>query len=94
MPLMGWNTVRPPEGSWLFAGVPAGTRFYFVHSYAARPIQRLDGMLVTTSNHGGEFVAAVESGPLAATQFHPEKSSDAGAVLLGNWVRTLAVVAR
>lgn len=86
VPHMGWNTVKVPSGSRLFEGA-ADERFYFVHSYAAHPSDR-DG-LVTTTVHGGEFVAAVEHGPLWATQFHPEKSGDAGAVLLGNWLSTL-----
>ena len=85
LPHMGWNTVRPPAGSALFAGLDAGTRFYFVHSYAA---VRTDGT-VTTAEHGETFVAAVELGALAATQFHPEKSGDAGAELLRNWLGTL-----
>jgi glutamine amidotransferase len=85
LPHMGWNTVRPPAGSALFAGLDAGTRFYFVHSYAA---VRTDGT-VTTAEHGETFVAAVEHGALAATQFHPEKSGDAGAELLRNWLGTL-----
>jgi imidazole glycerol-phosphate synthase subunit HisH len=85
LPHMGWNTVRPPAGSALFAGLDAGTRFYFVHSYAA---VRTDGA-VTTAEHGETFVAAVEHGALAATQFHPEKSGDAGAELLRNWLGTL-----
>jgi glutamine amidotransferase len=91
VPLMGWNTVEPPVESWLFAGIGASTRFYFVHSYAARPGDLLDatGGCVTTSVHGGAFVAAVETGHLAATQFHPEKSGDAGSALLRNWIRTL-----
>ncbi len=94
VPHMGWNTVEVPEGSTLFAGVE-GERFYFVHSYAARTWDlRTDGRtrapLVTWSEHGGDrFVAAVENGPLCATQFHPEKSGDAGAVLLRNWVGSL-----
>lgn len=91
VPHMGWNTVHPPTGSWLFAGVPTGTRFYFVHSYAARPGDALSaaGVAVTTTVHGGEFVAAAEVGCLSATQFHPEKSGDAGAALLRNWVGAL-----
>jgi glutamine amidotransferase len=84
LPHMGWNTVSPPAGSALFAGVEA-ERFYFVHSYAA---VATDGA-VTTAEHGEVFVAAVEDGALAATQFHPEKSGDAGAELLRNWVRSL-----
>ena len=94
VPHMGWNTVAVPEGSSLFTGVE-GERFYFVHSYAARTWDlhtdgRTRAPLVTWSEHGGDrFVAAVENGPLCATQFHPEKSGDAGAVLLRNWVASL-----
>jgi glutamine amidotransferase len=94
VPHMGWNTVEVPEGSELFAGIE-GERFYFVHSYAARSWElttdgRTRAPLVTWSEHGGDrFVAAVENGPLCATQFHPEKSGDAGAALLRNWVATL-----
>jgi glutamine amidotransferase len=91
VPHMGWNTVAAPAGSVLFAGVAEETRFYFVHSYAAHPSEALDAgaAWVTTSVHGGQFVAAVESGALAATQFHPEKSGDAGAALLRNWLQTI-----
>jgi len=85
VPHMGWNTVQVPEGSTLFKGVE-DERFYFVHSYAAREVP---DALVTTSEHGERFAAAVERGVLAATQFHPEKSGDAGAQLLENWVRSL-----
>jgi glutamine amidotransferase len=94
LPHMGWNTVRPPEGSGLFAGIGADERFYFVHSYAATglPLPSAPYMtapLVTWATHGVPFVAAVENGPLTATQFHPEKSGDAGAALLANWLATL-----
>ena len=85
VPHMGWNTVDVAEGSALFAGV-AGERFYFVHSYAARAVP---DVLLTTAEHGEVFAAAIERGVLAATQFHPEKSGDAGAQLLANWVRGL-----
>ena len=90
VPHMGWTSVAPPATSRLFAGV-ATERFYFVHSYAARRFPALGGgrfaePLVTWAEHGERFVAAVEDGPLAATQFHPEKSGDAGARLLRNWV--------
>ncbi|MBU5422601.1 imidazole glycerol phosphate synthase subunit HisH [Cellulomonas hominis] len=96
VPHMGWSTVDAPEGTRLFAGIE-DERFYFVHSYAARAFPLLDTAdpermappLVTWSAHGGRFVAAVENGPLAATQFHPEKSGDAGAQLLENWVGSL-----
>jgi glutamine amidotransferase len=94
VPHMGWNTVETPTGSDLFAGVE-GERFYFVHSYAAREWQlttdgRTKSPLVTWTTHEQDrFVSAVENGPLCATQFHPEKSGDAGAQLLRNWVGTL-----
>ncbi|HSJ22314.1 MAG TPA: imidazole glycerol phosphate synthase subunit HisH [Nocardioidaceae bacterium] len=94
VPHMGWNTVEVPEGSTLFHGVE-GERFYFVHSYGVRDWTlhtngRTRPPLVTWAEHGGDrFVAAVENGPLSATQFHPEKSGDAGAGLLRNWVESL-----
>ncbi|GAB3461466.1 imidazole glycerol phosphate synthase subunit HisH [Streptomonospora sediminis] len=95
VPHMGWNTLQVPEGSRLFAGTGADERFYFVHSYGvldwtlepAAP--SMPAPLVTWSTHGTPFVAAVENGPLCATQFHPEKSGDAGARVLANWVATL-----
>jgi imidazole glycerol-phosphate synthase subunit HisH len=94
VPHMGWNTVAAPAGSAMFAGVE-GERFYFVHSYAARS-WILDAQppfvqpLVAWTDYGRDrFVAAVENGPLWATQFHPEKSGDAGATLLRNWLATL-----
>jgi glutamine amidotransferase len=85
VPHMGWNTVDVPAGSALFKGVE-DERFYFVHSYAARDVP---DVLLTTAAHGERFAAAVERGVLSATQFHPEKSGDAGAQLLENWVRGL-----
>lgn len=95
LPHMGWNTVRAPQDSVLFDGVDADTRFYFVHSYAAQTWEMdndgtaLAAPALTWAEHGGPFLAAVENGPLSATQFHPEKSGDAGAQLLLNWVRSL-----
>jgi len=94
LPHIGWNTVEVPDESMMFAGVER-ERFYFVHSYAVRDwTLRTNGRTrpprVTWASHGGDrFVAAVENGPLSATQFHPEKSGDAGARLLRNWVATL-----
>ncbi|WP_433185227.1 imidazole glycerol phosphate synthase subunit HisH [Actinoallomurus sp. CA-150999] len=93
LPHMGWNTVEAPEGTVLFAGLEPDTRFYFVHSYGVRRWEMQPGRftppLVTWSEHGEPFVAAVENGPLSATQFHPEKSGDAGAAVLKNWLSTL-----
>ena len=93
LPHMGWNTVSPPEGTSLFAGIAPDARFYFVHSFALRyahaGLLRDSGALITWTTHGEPFAAAVEHGPLAATQFHPEKSGDAGAVLLSNWLERI-----
>ena len=93
LPHMGWNTVTPDPDSRLFAGIEE-ERFYFVHSFAAQewtlevmppfPRPRL-----TWAEHGGPFLAAIENGPLSATQFHPEKSGEAGIRLLKNWIGTL-----
>jgi glutamine amidotransferase len=98
VPHMGWNTVQAPPTSRLFTGVEH-ERFYFVHSYGvqhwALPEDGTDehgtahAAQVTWAEHGGRFVAAVEHGALSATQFHPEKSGDAGAQLLRNWLATL-----
>ncbi|WP_402468044.1 imidazole glycerol phosphate synthase subunit HisH [Isoptericola aurantiacus] len=102
VPHMGWSGVEAADGSTLFAGI-ADERFYFVHSYAAQAFTqghddaadpRYTPPRVTWASHGpagaaARFVAAVEDGPLSATQFHPEKSGDAGATLLENWVRSL-----
>jgi imidazole glycerol-phosphate synthase subunit HisH len=89
LPHMGWNTVDPPRHSVLFAGV-AAERFYFVHSYGVRELAAAPGRTITWGEHGGDrFVAAVEEGWVASTQFHPEKSGDAGARLIRNWIATL-----
>ncbi|CAN7236954.1 imidazole glycerol phosphate synthase subunit HisH [Microbacterium sp. LjRoot45] len=93
LPHMGWNTVRPGEGSVLFRGLEQ-ERFYFVHSYGVqqwtlevmRPFRE---PAVTWCDYGSPFLAAVENGPLSATQFHPEKSGEAGIRLLANWVDSL-----
>ncbi|WP_010524818.1 imidazole glycerol phosphate synthase subunit HisH [Nesterenkonia sp. F] len=94
VPHMGWNTVTPPAETRLFAGIE-DERFYFVHSYAVQSwdfeqqIAAMTPPQVTWAHHGADFIAAVENGPLAATQFHPEKSGDAGMQLLQNWLGTL-----
>lgn len=93
LPHMGWNTVEAPVDSVLFRGLES-ERFYFVHSNAATewPAEAATshpGAKVTWAEHGERFVAAVEDGALAATQFHPEKSGSAGIQLLRNWVESL-----
>jgi imidazole glycerol-phosphate synthase subunit HisH len=95
VPHMGWNTVEPPEESRMFAGI-TDERFYFVHSYGVRDwvLQATPPFPVPsvtwTDYEADRFVSAVEHGPLWATQFHPEKSGDAGAALLRNWLATLS----
>ncbi|MEV0295543.1 imidazole glycerol phosphate synthase subunit HisH [Nocardia sp. NPDC050710] len=94
LPHMGWNTVSAPVDSTLFAGMDRDTRFYFVHSYAAQtwdlpPSEHFAAPKLTWAEHGVPFLAAVENGALSATQFHPEKSGDAGAHLLRNWIDSL-----
>ena len=90
VPHMGWNVVDAAAGSTLFKGVDADTRFYFVHSYAAQNWEGNESALLTWATHHVPFLAAVEDGALCATQFHPEKSGDAGATLLANWVEGLS----
>ena len=94
LPHMGWNTISVPSGSRILAGLE-GERFYFVHSYAVMRWELTDNdpsrsaPLVSWAHHGVDFVAAVENGPLVATQFHPEKSGDAGLSLLEAWLGTV-----
>lgn len=93
LPHMGWNTVEAGEGSALFAGIE-DERFYFVHSFAAQQWllevePPFPAPTLTWAEHGGRFLAAVENGPLTATQFHPEKSAEAGIRLLANWLGSL-----
>jgi glutamine amidotransferase len=89
LPHMGWNTVKAADGSRLFAGIEAES-FYFVHSYGVRELPAASQRQITWAEHGGDrFVAAVEDGTLWSTQFHPEKSGNAGARLIWNWVATL-----
>lgn len=93
LPHMGWNTVSAPEGSRMFEGI-RDEHFYFVHSYGVLqwdlpPSDLMTAPGVTWTTYGSPFVSAVENGPLSATQFHPEKSGEAGAHLLRNWLGTL-----
>jgi glutamine amidotransferase len=86
---MGWNVVDSGPHSALFSGLDADTRFYFVHSYAAQRWEGAPEAVLTWATHQVPFLAAIEEGPLSATQFHPEKSGDAGAAVLSNWVEGL-----
>ena len=85
LPHMGWNTVTAAPTSTLFNGVE-NESFYFVHSYA---VKKGVGELPTFAEYGEKFLAAVEDGVISATQFHPEKSGDAGLHLIKNWTATL-----
>lgn len=87
LPHMGWNTVEAAAGSQLFKGVE-GESFYFVHSYGVvQPLQ--SQALQSWTDYDTRFLAAIEDGVISATQFHPEKSGDAGLQLIKNWVSTL-----
>ncbi len=86
LPHMGWNTITVGENSRIFAGVEDSS-FYFVHSYGAQ--SAVPGAINTWAHYGGDFLAAVESEKIVTTQFHPEKSGDAGARVIKNWVATL-----
>ena len=93
VPHMGWNTVSAPDGSRMFAAIES-ERFYFVHSYAVQSwlfdVQPpFPEPIATWAEHGVPFLASIENGPLSATQFHPEKSGEAGIQLLRNWAGTL-----
>ena len=93
LPHMGWSPVESDTASVLFHGIEE-ERFYFVHSYAAKSWE-LDirppfkPAQLAWAEHGERFLAAVENGPLSATQFHPEKSGEAGLQLLRNWISHL-----
>jgi imidazole glycerol-phosphate synthase subunit HisH len=83
VPHMGWNQVAIVNDP-LFAGIPSGSHFYFVHSYHCAPAPAVP--VIASSDHGGRFCAAVRHGSLAAVQFHPEKSGPAGLKLLENFL--------
>ena len=85
LPHMGWNTIGTSSDSKLFQGIEDQS-FYFVHSYAAKDAV---GKVQSWSTHGERFLAAVEDGYVSATQFHPEKSGDAGLALIKNWTQSL-----
>ncbi len=84
VPHIGWNRISAQKDSRLFKGVPNGSYFYFVHSYAVVP--RLDTDVLCRTEYGCEFVSGIERGNMAAVQFHPEKSSALGLRMLKNFV--------
>ena len=84
LPQMGWNTLEITSGSRLGAHLPDPAWLYFVHSYAPEPDD--PGVVAAWCDYGRRFAAAVEAGPVWATQFHPEKSGDVGMRMLANFV--------
>ena len=83
VPHVGWNSLHRPRDSWLLEGVDEGDQVYFTHSYAAPVTESCVG----STRYGVEFAAAVERGAVGGVQFHPEKSSDVGLRILGNFLR-------
>jgi imidazole glycerol-phosphate synthase subunit HisH len=88
LPHIGWNSVEYVRPHPLFAGIPDGSHFYFVHSYAPAP--KDESIVLARTTHGRPFVSAVASGALYGLQFHPEKSAEAGQRLLANFLRLVA----
>lgn len=85
VPHMGWNQVRQKGSHPIFAGIPDGTDFYFVHSYFGKPDD--PSVVIGETEYGVTFASAVARGNLAATQFHPEKSGDAGLRVYDNFIK-------
>ncbi|WP_318511359.1 imidazole glycerol phosphate synthase subunit HisH [Photobacterium leiognathi] len=89
LPHMGWNTITPKDNHPLFKGIPAGSYFYFVHSYAMPVFDNTaqqGGKTIASAQYGQSFTAAVQSGNYYGVQFHPERSSKAGAKLIQNFL--------
>lgn len=84
VPHMGWNPVSCPFPDPLFAGIPARSAFYFVHSYHA--VAGAGTRIIAEAEHGLRFCAGVRRENLVAVQFHPEKSGPVGLKLLGNFL--------
>ena len=84
LPHIGWNTVELAHSNALFGGIPDGSHFYFVHSFA--PVPESEGLVLARTTHGRPFVSAVASGSLYGLQFHPEKSAEVGQRLLVNFL--------
>jgi glutamine amidotransferase len=91
VPHMGWNRVHWRSPHPVFADIPDGSYFYFVHSYVCEPEDA--GMVAAETDYGGWFCAAAARGNLAATQFHPEKSGTNGLRIYENFCRRVAGLA-
>ena len=89
IPHMGWNEITYTQQLPVFADIPEGSHFYFVHSYHVVPQD--ESVIACRTNHGGEFVSAIAKGQMVATQFHPEKSQTYGLKLLENFASQLMV---
>jgi glutamine amidotransferase len=92
LPHIGWNSVEIVRQHPLLEGIPDGTYFYFVHSFAPAPAD--EGVVVARTTHGKPFVSAVAKGSLYGLQFHPEKSSQAGLRVLSNFLGLVKPAAR
>jgi glutamine amidotransferase len=90
VPHIGWNQAQACTCSDLLDGIPDGSAFYFVHSYAAVPRNPADVLAMT--DYGVTFASAVEVGNVAGVQFHPEKSSTLGLRLYQNFARRAGLV--
>ena len=89
LPQMGWNTLEASGDTQLLAGLPVPLWCYFVHTFAPEPADNT--VVAAWCDYGRRFAAAIERGPLWATQFHPEKSGSVGLAMLGNFVTAAAV---
>ncbi|MDD5111619.1 MAG: imidazole glycerol phosphate synthase subunit HisH, partial [Candidatus Altiarchaeota archaeon] len=87
VPHMGWNTVDFKSKSPLFKGIKDGSHFYFVHSYYPAPSDA--GTIAATTDYGVTFPSIIIRENIMATQFHPEKSGEAGLRLLENFVKLI-----
>jgi imidazole glycerol-phosphate synthase subunit HisH len=85
IPHMGWNQVKQKFSHPIFAGIPDGTNFYFVHSYYALPEDK--SLILAETDYGISFCSALSRGNLVATQFHPEKSGEPGLRMYDNFIK-------
>jgi len=85
IPHMGWNRVKQRLDHAVFRGIESGSFFYFVHSYYAVPED--ETLIAGETEYGADFCSVIADGNLVATQFHPEKSGEAGLRFLGNFIR-------
>lgn len=94
LPHIGWNQVVRRRDHAVFAGIPDGADFYFVHSYAGVPVGEAgEAAILAETEHGGRFVSAIAHENVVGVQFHPERSAGDGLRLLANVVRWATALA-